>query len=84
MDKTPISVMSDQEFALLGGGELAYVREIDAQDVADQFPAARALPPDAKLFILHGADGTPIMLGDDRNAIVANAHEHKLQTLSVH
>ena len=84
MDETANTIMTDKEFALLGGGELAYVREIEAQEVVEQFPAARALPPHAKLFMLHGADGTPIMLGDSRNTLVANASEHKLHTVSLH
>lgn len=84
MDETPETVMSEQEFASLGGGELAYVREIEAQEIAKEFAAARELPPHAKLFMLHGADGTPIMLGDDRNMLVANAREHKLNAVSLH
>jgi hypothetical protein len=37
-----------------------------------------------KLFALHAADGTPIMVTDSREAAVANAWSHELHTLSVH
>ena len=84
MDQITFNAMSDKEFALLGGGELAYVREIEASAVVEQFPAARAMPPDAKLFMLHAADGTPIMLGDNRNSLMANAREHDLMPVSLH
>jgi hypothetical protein len=36
------------------------------------------------LFALHAADGTPIMVTDTREAAVANAITHELETVSVH
>jgi hypothetical protein len=75
---------SADEFAHLGGGEVAYIREIEAQDAIGQFPAASKLPATARLFVLHAADGTPILLGDDREAVIANAREHSLETVSLH
>jgi len=40
--------------------------------------------PGLKLFALLGADGTPIMLTDSRDAALANAWQNELQTVSVH
>ena len=37
-----------------------------------------------KLFALHAADGTPIMLTDSREAAIANAWSNELQAVSVH
>jgi hypothetical protein len=37
-----------------------------------------------KLFALHAADGTPIMLTDSREAAIANAWSQELETVSVH
>ena len=37
-----------------------------------------------QLFSLHAADGTPIMVTDTREAAVANAFTHELETVSVH
>jgi len=79
-----VSPYSADEFALLGGGEIAYIREIEAQDAIGQFPAARALPATARLFVLHAADGTPIMLGDDRDTVIANAREQSLVPVPLH
>jgi len=42
------------------------------------------IAPGLKLFALHAADGTPIMVTDSREAAVANAWSNELQTLSVH
>ncbi len=38
----------------------------------------------AKLFALHAADGTPIMVADTREAALANAWDNQLETVSVH
>lgn len=76
--------LSTDEFAHLGGGEIAYIREVEAQDAIGQFPAARRLPAAARLFVLHAADGTPILLGDDRDTVIANAREHSLVPVSLH
>jgi hypothetical protein len=40
--------------------------------------------PGLKLFALHAADGTPIMLTDSREAAIANAWSNELQAVSVH
>jgi len=40
--------------------------------------------PGLKLFALHAADGTPIMLTDSREAAVANAWSQELEMVSVH
>ena len=37
-----------------------------------------------KLFALHAADGTPIILTDTREAAIANAWSQELETVSVH
>ncbi|MDP2620957.1 MAG: DUF1150 domain-containing protein [Hyphomicrobiales bacterium] len=79
-----IPPLSADEFAHLGGGEVAYIREIEAQDAIGQFPSARRLPATARLFVLHAADGTPILLGDNRDTVIANAREHSLMPVSVH
>ena len=40
--------------------------------------------PGLQLFALHAADGTPILLTDRREAAIANAWSHELETVSVH
>ena len=48
------------------------------------YPQAPELEPGMALFALHAADGTPIMVTDSREAAVANAMTHELETVSVH
>ena len=77
-------VLSPEAFAVLGGGQIAYVRAIRSEDVPALFPQVPALTPGLRLFSLHAADGTPILITDSREAALANAREHELDTVSVH
>jgi hypothetical protein len=78
------TMMSPEALALLGDGKIAYVKTIRSEDVASLFPQAPQIAPGLKLFALHAADGTPIMLTDTREAAVANAWSHELEAVSVH
>jgi hypothetical protein len=76
--------ISPEALALLGGGRVAYVKAIRSEDVATLFPQAPQIQPGLRLFALHAADGTPIMLTDSREAAVANAWSQELEAVSVH
>ena len=77
-------VITQEALAHLGDGRLAYVKAIRSEVVAGLFPQAPQLQPGIKLFALHGADGTPIMLTDSREAALANAWSQELEPVSVH
>jgi hypothetical protein len=76
--------MTEQAFAILGGGKIAYVKPIRSEDVHKLYPQAPELQPGMSLYALHAADGTPILVTDSREAAVANAMTHELETVSVH
>jgi hypothetical protein len=76
--------LTEEQFAHLGGGSVAYVKAIRSEDVSRLFPQAPPLQPGLELFALLGADGTPIVLTDSRDAALANALQHELQTVSLH
>jgi len=78
--------MSPEALAQLGDGRIAYVKTIRSEDVQALFPQADVpeMAPGQKLFALHAADGTPIMLTDSREAALANAWSQELETVSVH
>ena len=78
------SRVSPEALATLGEGQIAYVKRIRSEDVPGLFPQAPRIAPGLKLFALHAADGTPIMLTDSREAAIANAWSHELQAVSVH
>jgi hypothetical protein len=76
--------ITQDALAHLGDGRLAYVKSINSEDVANLFPQAPKIEPGLKLFSLHAADGTPIMLTDTREAALANAWSQELEAVSVH
>ena len=76
--------ITQDALAHLGDGQLAYVKSIRSEDVAELFPQAPKIAPGIKLFALHAADGTPIMLTDTREAALANAWSQELEAVSVH
>ena len=78
------AALTPQELAQLGGGSIAYVKSIRSEDAQRLFPQAPMIRPGLRLFVLLGADGTPILLTDSKDAAIANAWEHQLQTVSVH
>ena len=78
------SPMSAEDFAVFGGSKVAYIRAIRSEDVAFIYPDAPDLEPGLALFALSAADGTAIMITDSREAAVALAEHHQLDTVSVH
>ena len=83
-DRLPRTAMSRSEFAQLGDGEVAYIKQLDP-DVAERlFPALQTAPKGIDLFAVLGADGTPLALTDSRHAAIANAIENDLVPVSVH
>jgi len=78
------SVLTQDALAHLGDGRIAYVKAILSDDVRKLFPQAPQIAPGVKLFALHAADGTPMMLTDTREAAIANAWSQELETVSVH
>jgi len=80
----PAASITPEALAHLGEGHIAYVKQIRSEDVPGLFPTAPQMSPGLKLFALHAANGTPIMLTDSLEAAVANAWSNELQTVSVH
>ncbi|MGB7099958.1 MAG: DUF1150 domain-containing protein [Xanthobacteraceae bacterium] len=78
--------ISAEALAHMGDGQIAYVKTIRSEDVRALFPQVQDMDiePGLKLFALHAADGTPIMLTDSREAAIANAVSQKLEMVSVH
>ncbi len=76
--------MTPEQFALLGGGQVAYVKPMLGEDAARLYPQIQGVRPDVQLFALLNADGSPILLTDSKDAAIANAWENQLETVSVH
>ena len=76
--------ITQDALAHLGDGRIAYVKQIQSEDVRNLFPQAPNIEPGVKLFALCAANGTPIMLTDTREAALANAWSHELEAVSLH
>lgn len=76
--------LTPQELAALGGGKIAYLKPILSDKIGEMFPGAPELAPGLSLFMLLAADGSPIMITDSKDAAIANAWEHDLETVSLH
>jgi len=76
--------MSAQEFAFLGGGEIAYIKPVKAREMKELFPQLEDVPEGLDLYALHAADGTPIALADTHPGALANAREQELRVVSLH
>ncbi|MGI9373697.1 MAG: DUF1150 family protein [Hyphomicrobiales bacterium] len=84
-DSEFFKIMSDQDLAILGDGEIGYVKEISSRTAAriirDAGGDEGSFPIAQKLFALHAADGTPIAIADTRESALASAFENDLTTV---
>ena len=83
-NKAVIDRMTRNEFAHLGAGKVGYIRKMRSEDVSRVFPEAPDLNPGLDLWALFGADGTPILLTDNRSSTFYKAAEDELTTVSLH
>ena len=79
-----IEKMSPEQLAHLGGGVLGYVREIEGVEAVKLLGNQIKVSPDAKLFCLYNADGSPISISGSKEAALSSAMEHELLPASVH
>jgi len=77
-------VMTEREFATLGGGVVAYIKTLTSDEASRMFPTVKGLPEGINLFSLHAADGTPLALTDTKQAAIGHAMDDDLQIASVH
>lgn len=76
--------ISEEELAKMGGGAVAYIREIAEGDAAKLLGSRPLLPSGTKLFCLYNADGTPISISGSHEAAMGSALENELLPMSVH
>jgi hypothetical protein len=76
--------LSPQDLAALGGGQMGYIREIGTTEAVKLLGPQVAVPPNAKLFCLYAADGTPMSISGSREAAIGSAFENEIMPMSVH
>lgn len=78
------TVLSDAEMAHLGEGTVAYLREIESEELRGKFPGIPEIAPGTMLWAVFAADGRPILLTDARDSAVAGALQNDLTPVSIH
>lgn len=78
------TTVTQQQLADLGEGAIAYVREMDVDDLRGKFPGMPEMEPGTKLWALFGANGQPILLADGPEAALAGAFQNDLKPVSIH
>ncbi len=76
--------LTQTELAHLGSGEVGYIRKMRSEEVSRCFPEAPDIDPSLDLWALFGADGTPILLTDNRSSTFYKAAEDDLKTVNLH
>jgi hypothetical protein len=77
-------VISEQAFAHMGDGKVAYVKAVRSDDIGKLFPDAPDIAPGLELFVLLSASGTPLVIADTADAAKLNAWHNDLVTVSLH
>lgn len=77
------NILTQKELALLGIGQIAYVKRMRSDDLAQCFPQLPPIAPGIHLWGLFGAAGEPIALADERAVALASANEHDLKTVTL-
>jgi hypothetical protein len=83
-DRSAVSQMSPETFASLGENRLAYIKAVRSEHVALLCADAPMLAPGYRVFVLHAADGTPMLLAESHEAALADATSRSIETVSVH
>lgn len=75
---------TEADLAHLGEGTVAYLREMDGEELNGKFPGLPQIAPHTKLWALFAANGQPILLSDARESAIAGAFENDLTPVSLH
>ena len=84
MDMKKSVDLSPQDLALLGEGDLGYIREIEVKEARRLLGGQASVSNESKLFCLYNADGTPVSISGSKEAAMGSAFEHELMPMSVH
>jgi hypothetical protein len=83
-DPSATNRLTPEMRASLQENRLAYIKPVPSEQVGFLSADAPLLAPGYQVFVLHGADGTPILLADSREAAIAGAANHEIDIVSLH
>ena len=77
-------IMTADQFAHLGEGDVAYLRKVQSDDIIGRYPGLPEIAPGLELWALFGADGQPILLTGERAVALQSARENHLTPVAIH
>lgn len=80
----PLRHLSEEDFATLGVGSVVFVRTISAADLKDFVPEAASMPDDIQFQMIVGADGTPVLITDNGEAMDDWFDQNQVELLPRH
>lgn len=78
-----VTVTPDQ-LAHIGEGVVAYLREMQSDELKGKFPGLPEIASGTRLWALFAANGQPILLSDARDRALAGAFENDLTPVALH
>ncbi len=82
--ETGFVAISQKELAAIGEGHIAYLRQLSGKEINEAFPDKINVDPNARLWALFAADGTPILVGGDAGSVLQGAFEKSLLPVAIH
>jgi hypothetical protein len=79
-----IRKISVRDLANIGSGHIAYMRRITGEEITKAFPNTVEIAPTAQVWALFAADGTPLVLSDNKGEALAGAFDNDLVPVAVH
>ncbi|TNB46126.1 DUF1150 family protein [Martelella lutilitoris] len=76
--------LETDQLAAFGAGRLGYYRAFEREEALKHFPDAQGVKTAEKLWALFGADGTLLLLTENRTSIFFKAMEEELKTVTLH
>lgn len=80
----PLKAMSAPDFAALGGNRAVFVRSISAGRLALFMPEAKNMPKDAIFHLVMAADGAPMLVADNPDAVADWLAENEVIEVTRH
>ena len=84
MTENEVKNISEAQLAHIGESAVAYVREMESDDLKTKFPGLPEIASGTKLWAVFAANGTPILLSDKRDSALAGAFQNDLTPVAVH
>ena len=80
----PMRSLTAEEFAALGGEDTVFVRDISGEALAALVPQATFVPQDEQYMLVMSADGSPLLVTDNSDAVNEWLDNHSVEVVTRH